>query len=246
MARLTANGTRDNSFVAALTENLVPRILPLPTGQLLVGSVRLNGQFGSLARLTATGALDPTFTTGLASYGLSEMRQLANGRILVAGSTIGTSGNSGGPLALLNANGGFNTSFNSAGVFSPADAFISSLVVQPDGAFLVAGQFTHVGGVARAGLARLTAPGVLAVGRQQSSARTEVWPNPVHDKLTLSLDLAAQPRQLTLIDALGKTVLRQPAATGIVTVPLLHLPAGVYVLRVEYADGPVTRRVVVE
>jgi hypothetical protein len=65
--------------------------------------------------------------------------------------------------------------------------------------------------------------------------------------LHLALDAAAQPRRVTLCDVAGRTVrVRQLVPQASLTFPVQDLPAGTYLLRVDYADGPVTRRIVVE
>ena len=54
------------------------------------------------------------------------------------------------------------------------------------------------------------------------------------------------PRRVQLLDALGRVVLSQPTAGPDLTLDVAALPAGAYVLRVDYAAGPVARRVVLE
>ncbi|UOQ73635.1 T9SS type A sorting domain-containing protein [Hymenobacter cellulosilyticus] len=110
----------------------------------------------------------------------------------------------------------------------------------------MAGNFTQVNGQTRPGLARLTAPNVLAVGNKQLEARTEAWPVPAHSVLNLRLDADGQPRTVTLLDALGRAVLTQVVTQPSLALPTQHLRAGVYLLRVDYADGAAVRQVIVE
>ena len=51
---------------------------------------------------------------------------------------------------------------------------------------------------------------------------------------------------MQLLDALGRVALSQVVAGPEPTLSTAGLPAGVYVLRVEYAAGTVTRRIVLE
>ena len=52
------------------------------------------------------------------------------------------------------------------------------------------------------------------------------------------------PQALDLFDAVGRAV-RHPTSTGAapLTLPVETLPAGIYMLRVTYAEGTVLRRV---
>ncbi|TGE20473.1 T9SS type A sorting domain-containing protein [Hymenobacter aquaticus] len=244
LVRLNATGSRDNTFSATLGEIPVPRVEPLPQGQVLIGDVQINGEGGRVARLGNSGALDPFFALTLSNTAIKALHLLPNGRILLGGSRIGRGAL--GPVAMLEATGSPVAGFSTQNLLTPYETYVNTLAVQPDGALLVAGTFTQVGGTARSGLARLTSPAILAVGSQQLAATTQAWPVPAHGTLHLSLDAAAQPRTVQLLDALGRAVLTQPVTRPQMLLPLAGLRAGVYLLRVEYDAGPVTRRVVVE
>jgi uncharacterized delta-60 repeat protein len=123
---------------------------------------------------------------------------------------------------------------------------VNRLLVQSDGAIMAAGSFTAVGGQPISGLVRLLDANVLSVAARQLALRTEAWPVPAHEYLHLNLDAASQPRRVELLDALGRVVLAQPAPPAELTLDTRALAAGAYVLRVHYAAGPVTRRVVLE
>ena len=120
------------------------------------------------------------------------------------------------------------------------------MFIQKDGRILIDGFFTEVGGQPRAGIARLTSSSVLAVSSRQPAATLEAWPNPVTDQLHLRLDKAARPGRVVLLDLMGKTVYTTSATGAEMQLLVRQLAAGIYLLRVEYAAGPVTRRVVVE
>lgn len=130
------------------------------------------------------------------------------------------------------------------GPYGPGN--VRRLLAQPDGAIMVAGGFTQVGGQAIGGLVHLLAPGVLGVAEGVAQPRTQAWPVPAHDRLHLALEAAARPRCVELLDALGRVVLARPVAAPELTLDTAYLPAGAYVLRVQYAQGPATRRVVLE
>lgn len=133
-----------------------------------------------------------------------------------------------------------------AGTNRPAPATVNRIVVQADGAIMVAGSFTAVGGQPAGGLVRLLDANVLSVSNQQLAALTQAWPVPAHGQLHLRLDAASRPQRVELLDALGRVVLTQNITQSDLTLDTSPLRAGAYALRVQYASGPVSRRVVVE
>ncbi|MBD2720500.1 T9SS type A sorting domain-containing protein [Hymenobacter armeniacus] len=220
-------------------------------GRLLVGGYF--NQVGGLsrygvARLLATGALDPSFFSNTVLAGT--VRTLAiqpNGRVLLGGNFnatvpgVGTLVN----LARVLDNGQLDTSF---GPTANPNNVVRAVEVQPNGAIVLAGQFISVAGLPRVGVARITAANVLAVQAPTAVAeRTAAWPVPAHGQLHIAPDLSARPIALDLTDALGRTVRHQAAGSAPKqTMDLAGLPAGVYLLRVQYASGTVARRIAVE
>ncbi|UOQ65050.1 T9SS type A sorting domain-containing protein [Hymenobacter volaticus] len=119
--------------------------------------------------------------------------------------------------------------------------------VQPNGALLVGGDFNSIGNQQYFSLVRLLDANVLHVSAVQPASRTEAWPVPTHDQLHLRLDAASKPKHVELHDALGRLVLRQAVSTAEVNLDVAALPAGVYILKVQYAlGGSFTRRVIRE
>ena len=243
MVRLNANGTRDASFAATTQQRpgYISALLPLPAGPVLVGGSGYVGYYPALARLTDTGTLD----AAPASEGqVKSIARYANGRILLAGSYINVGAGTPAGLVRLNPDCSYDASFTPT---FPGSTYLTALALQPNEGILVAGNFTQVSGTPRAFLARLTAPNVLGVSARQAEPATEAWPVPAHGQLHLQLDAAARPQNVLLADALGRPVLHQSAAARqTLTLNTAALPAGVYLLRVEYASGTVTRRVVLE
>jgi bacillolysin len=84
----------------------------------------------------------------------------------------------------------------------------------------------------------------------QAAASWKIFPNPVHDQLTLAYS-GHQEREanITLLNLHGQAVL-PPLSTalsnGTVTLSVSQLPAGVYLLQISGADFLETRRIVVE
>ncbi|MBT2556417.1 T9SS type A sorting domain-containing protein [Hymenobacter sp. ISL-91] len=246
IVRLRADGSRDETFVPATTGGgTIWQLAVQPDNKVLIG-----GRFYSynnivrpnIARLNPDGSVDESFDANQADgSGSSLVRDLElqpNGKVLVAADN-----QEDGYLHRLNADGTVDASFLGYELYNSS---VTDLLVQTDGRLVTAGAFTQVGGQPRTSLARLTGGAVLHVNSSQSSAALAVWPNPVRDQLQLQLDAAAGPRSVILLSVLGREVYRSTTISQQMQVPVAYLAAGIYLLRVEYADGPVTRRVVVE
>lgn len=263
--RVLSSGTPDPAFSYIPTTNAyedLQRVAQVPsTGGYIVGGV-LDRAGQVLARVSATGAAVAGFATPfqpivspvVPESGVNAVAVQSNGKIMVGGAL-----RQGYPyttpatlLARLEANGQLDPTFdpgfiaavvaNSQPLYSQYE--VADVLVQPDGALVVGGYFLRAGTQPVTGLVRIMAAGALSV-RPSTVARTEVWPIPAQALLNLKLDAAARPRQVTLFDALGKAVLTQPTAQSELTLDITTLARGLYVLRVDYSSGPVTRRIAI-
>ena len=243
------NNTATYSFSTSTALGRVFTLAQQTDGKLLVGgSFNLVGgtQCYNVARLTTTGALDASFASPVSISGA--VRTLAiqpNGRVLLGGNFSTGSSPVRNNLARVLADGQLDATF---GATANTNSQVRAVVVQPDGAILLAGSFATVGAQARVGVARITAPNVLHVAAPAAvAARTAAWPVPAHDQLYIAPDFSARPLTLELLDALGRPVRQQPATSAPEqTMSVANLPTGMYLLRVNYAAGTVTRRVAVQ
>ena len=260
LTRCETDGRPDPSFAAtsafgnsatnASFNNRLYALALQPDGKILVGgNFRFVGPAArpGYARLTAAGALDAGFAPTRAQTGrVLALALQPNGRVLFGGNFLSpTPAPIYGGLARVLTTGVFDASF--AATANP-NGLVHDLLVQPDGAIVLAGSFASVSGQVVAGVARLTAPNVLAVAAPAAvAARTAAWPVPAHGRLHVLPDFSARPRAIALLDALGRPVLTVPAAAAAETVlDLTGLPAGAYLLQVQYEAGAVVRRVAVE
>lgn len=150
LARLNADGTVDsfnpgsNAFVAQIV---------LEPSSILVGgafSTMGGGGLGNttrqhLARVFSDGSLDVTFNPGT-NGSILAIALLGDGRMIVGGgfTTIGGGGfgsTSRSRLALLSAQGNVDTNFNPG-----TNATVNAIAIQPDGKYVVGGDFTTAGG----------------------------------------------------------------------------------------------------
>ena len=260
VARYETSGALDPSFntsavygtssTSVSSNNRLYALALQPDGKILVGgNFRVVGGTPrpGFARLNANGTLDAGFAPNRAQTGtVFALALQPNGRVLLGGTTSNPNpAPAYANLARVLDNGQFDASF--AATANP-NGPVRALLVQPDGAIVLAGSFTAVGGQPAVGLARITAPNVLAVSAPAAvAARTATWPVPAHGQLHVLPDFGARPLTIELLDALGRPLQTQPAAPATETVlDLSQRAAGVYLLRVQYAAGAVVRRVVVE
>ena len=159
-----------------------------------------------------------------------------NGLVLVAGTAPNF-------LVRLRPDGSSDPTFTNPGI----DNVINSMAITPTGQIVAGGYFLNAGGQRRMGLVRLTAGNVLHVAANQFlELATAAYPNPARAELHLALDMAARPTRAVLLDAVGRVVLQQSVAQPNPVLSTIALVPGCYVLRVDYATGPVTRRIVIE
>lgn len=248
--RWMSNGTLDPAFTAldqrgTLFINAIRLCLD---GQ---GRVYAGGTAGSagnlppyVVRLRANGTPDPTFNAVFGGTN-GEVIALAlqpNQRLLV--SSIDYNALTQPAVRRLLTDGSPDASFQSQ---SGPNQSVGKVVVQPDGAILLGGGFTSVAGLPTNALARMIDANVLAIRPQQQAAQVEAWPVPVHGILHVGFGAADQPQRLTVLDTTGRALLMQRVTNAAeATLDTSALPAGLYLLRVDYATGSVGRCVVVE
>jgi uncharacterized delta-60 repeat protein len=160
LARLNSDGSLDATFVGAIPAGSggVYAVRLLADGRMLVGG-QFNGgsSLSYLVRLTATGAVDPSWSTGTGFDNMvRSIDVLSDNRILVAGYFMSVNGALRIGLARLQVDGALDTGFVPA---SPGSYSVNAVAALNDGTVLVGGSFSSVGGLARYGIARLSADG---------------------------------------------------------------------------------------
>ncbi|HEX8146392.1 MAG TPA: Calx-beta domain-containing protein [Pyrinomonadaceae bacterium] len=168
IARLNSDGTPDTAFVpgTAVGAYGVETIALQPDGKILIG-----GNFPSyngaavpqVARLNPDGTLDTSFNAGTGPNGAAvrELLVQPDGKILAGGWFTTFAGRSRNGVARMNADGGYDATFNPGSVI---DAFnVYAIGLQPDGKVLVGGGFYTNASVAGnpTALVRLNADGSL-------------------------------------------------------------------------------------
>ncbi|SDY65561.1 T9SS type A sorting domain-containing protein [Hymenobacter psychrophilus] len=253
LVRYTANGNIDPTFTStnftspsgnSIGVQLRALILQADGKVLAAGTVNTaTGPLTTLSRLNPNGSPDTGFAPPVINGYVYSLAVQPNNRILVGGRF--TSPTAPSQLARLLPSGNVDASFGPTAVPNGA---VSALLAQPDGTIIIGGQFTSIGGQPSMALSRLVAPNVLHVKAPAAVAeQTTAWPVPAHTQLHVALAPTAHAQLLELLDALGRPVRQQPLAGRQTTsLALEGLPAGIYLLRVTYAEGIVTRRVQVQ
>lgn len=242
--------TNTTAFTAATgmasTNTRVFALAMPPDGSLLAGGNfgAVNGmlQYG-VARLLPTGAFDLAYgPSPLRSGSVLALTLQPNSRVLACGGIAATGPN--GPLRciirLLN-DGQLDSSFGPA---TTPNNDVTAVVMQPDGAILLTGAFSTIGGQSAVGVARIIATNVLHVSANRETI-ISVWPVPAHDVLHVTPDPSAHPLTSELRDITGRRVRFLALSNSLeFSFTVENLPSGVYFLQVNYLKGAVFRRVV--
>lgn len=114
---------------------------------------------GRIARMNLNGSLDTSFNPGSgANDFIGAIARTSTGQFVIGGGFTAFNGNPRIRVARLNANGSLDATFSPG--LGP-DGNVWALVAQPDGKVIIAGEFSTVGGSARARVARLNTDGSL-------------------------------------------------------------------------------------
>ncbi len=157
IARLTPEGTIDESFDPGPdgVDRLVRSIRVLPGGQIFISGdfTEVSGEaVQNIARLNPDGTLDSSFNLGGSlDSNVLDLEPLSDGRIVVAGEFTRYQDQSRRGIAVLNADGSLDESFDPG--LGANDVVLDAVVDEPDWIY-VAGLFTEVNGVPSPKLAR--------------------------------------------------------------------------------------------
>lgn len=162
IARLTSNGSLDNTFnPGSGANNIVRTILLQPDGKIVIGGPfnNYNGVVKNrIARINSNGSLDVSFTvpgngaSGIASPEIYTAILQPDGKIIIGGHFTTYTNISRNRIARLNTNSLLDASFNPG---SGASDDIHTAILQPDGKIIIGGNFTSYNGVARNYIARI-------------------------------------------------------------------------------------------
>lgn len=167
LIRLRSDGSIDNSFHASSA-----RVLAVyPDGRVLVQATDVVGglSMDRIRRLTATGDPDTSFTESTVVGAQLTGRLLGDGRVLLSGGITSIDGTVTESLALLQANGGLDTSFHSPFPSGTSYLVLSVTTNPTDTAVYLAGQNLGLG-PGRNFVARLSLNGAVDAGFDASGS----------------------------------------------------------------------------
>ena len=241
LARLLPTGQLDPSFAAQTATGVY-------TSRVLATAAGIYHLAYSPNGYTYSGLQTPAFRTN--DWGTllaTEVAPLSNGLVLVGGTNAAGAALS-SRLLPTGHNDGSYLATNGPVADANRQGRIVRLLVQPNGALMMAGSFTLAGTTPVHGLVRMLDDNLLSA-KDETVEATTVWPVPASKTLHVGLAAAARPQQVQLLDGLGRVVLTHTPdmARPDLALDVAALPAGLYLLRVQYArHEPVQRRVVVE
>src|SRR5438046_2652609 len=164
IARFNFNGSLDSTFDpgTGADEEIKAAVLQ-PDGRIVVAGrfTHFNGiTHNGVCRLNAYGSVDPNFGlgAGINNSGALALALQSDGRILVGGQFSQVDLSLRFNLARLNTNGSVDLTFNPGN--GPLGN-VNAIVIQPNGAIIIGGEFTSYDGFNRGGIARVLANGTL-------------------------------------------------------------------------------------
>ncbi len=121
---------------------------------LAAGAFWISGLLPPVFAQTASDGFNPTTDWQVSAFALQP-----DGKIIVGGGFREIAGHSRNSIARLHPDGTLDTGFNPPG--GADDGMVLAIALQPDGKIVIAGNFQHVNGQSRRGIARLHSDGAL-------------------------------------------------------------------------------------
>ncbi len=174
IVRINTNGSIDGTFVTGtgFNSSFVYSLAIDGTGRILCGGTfsSYNGTSRNcLVRLSSTGALDGTFTTGSGPNSFPwDIKLNSSGKILIVGQFTTYNGTARQRVALLNTDGTLDANF---GTTANANDIVYSALVEPGtDKFIIAGNFTTIGGATHNRIVKLNTNGTVDAAFEKGTA----------------------------------------------------------------------------
>lgn len=221
-----------------------------PDGKYVIGGtfLMINGEEQNLlARLNTDGSLDDSFNPP-AGDGIQVMNMViqADGKIIAGGyfhdavidldpidDTVPVYFNR------FNTDGSIDTTFDTGSNFSNV---VLSVALQDDNKILASGWFESFDGEERPRVARLN-PGTLSI-KDTEAFSVSLYPNPVTDKLTLSLNNLNADAEVVVTDITGKTVHTATYNSAVGAIDMSGLQKGLYIIKVTAGQQSFTSKII--
>ncbi len=164
IGRINADGSVDAGFNVGTGPNSTIVNLALQNDGKIVAAGNFdsfNGtQHRGLVRLNSAGSVDASFNAEVSNYGSSifALAVQPDGKVLIGGNFYQVNGVTRNRLARLNADGSLDTAFRTT---VGQEGNVNTIILQPDGKILVAGNFNNIFGAVRRKVARLFSDGTV-------------------------------------------------------------------------------------
>jgi uncharacterized delta-60 repeat protein len=163
IARLNADGALDPTFnPGSGANNYIWSTTMQSDGKIIIGGVftSYNGAtMNHIARLNANGTIDATFNIGTgANDNVFKTAIKSDGKIIIGGAFTSYNGTNRNRIALLNADGTLDATFN---LGTGANDWIFTTTLLSDGRIIIGGDFFYYNGARKGRIARLNADGTL-------------------------------------------------------------------------------------
>jgi uncharacterized delta-60 repeat protein len=257
IARLNSNGSLDETFNLkpnATNFGLNGRVntLSLQNDNKLIvtgdGSLHLNGNtLNRIARFNTDGTYDTNFDPGHGvDNDVNRVVVLPNGKMIIAGEFTSYNGINRKGLALINANGSLDESFDP---LAGPDGPVSTVAVQSDGNLLIGGNFTSYNGIGRNRIARVLMGNIVtAAPAAKNKMNVRLYPNPSTGYVSIDLTGAenAGPVEVKVFNLMGQVVMSKSFDGSAKKLSLDTLTNGTYVVRVSTAKHVYTQQLVLK
>ena len=159
VVRLTTNGLPDPAFTQPLAfDSAINGLAAQADGKIVAGGA-FKVPVAGVARIRVNGTLDLQFDPSTGSDGpVNAVALQADGKVLLGGSFTNVAGFLRPRLARLGTNGVLDATLPAITI---TNGNIFAIAAAPNGKIFIGGNFRHVNGVPRSGLARLNADGAL-------------------------------------------------------------------------------------
>lgn len=172
LLRLNPNATLDSTYEFRQTDGVIWTIVPTTQGRFLLSGVYNTYEGlpeGRILRIWPDGSLDNTFHTDIIKGYAMCLKEQSDGRIIAGGQFVFPNDPDTLHLIRLMPNGTLDTSFNNHEEYKrlPTTSFgdfglgVGDVLPLVDGTMIVAGNFTHIDGQLRRGIALLDSMGHL-------------------------------------------------------------------------------------
>lgn len=172
LLRLNPDATLDSTYAFRQTDGVIWTIQPTTQGRFLLSGVYNTYEGlpeGRILRIWPDGSLDSTFHTEIIKGYAIPLHEQPNGRIIAGGKFVFPDEPDTMHLIRLMPNGTLDTTFNNHGAYDrlPPTSFgafgfgVGDVEPLADGTMIVAGNFTHIDGQLRRGVALLDSTGHL-------------------------------------------------------------------------------------